>query len=201
MALDGILDKAPDFSITNILEINPSDIAAVAYLIISIAVYSIIIWHFYRFVAKRDIFKISFSKYSKVFSFLKYFFLFPFVAFLFFAGFSLMLFFLGKDLAMTQVLSTSFAMISAIRITAYYSEDLSKDVAKMLPFAMLGLFLIDPSYFVFGDVVSKIQSIPDFLVLAIQFLLFIIVMEWILRIMLTIRYAISPKKQKRVTED
>ena len=201
MALDGIFDKAPDFSITNILEINPSDIAAVAYLIISIAVYSIIIWHFYRFVAKRDIFKISFSKYSKVFSFLKYFFLFPFVAFLFFAGFSLMLFFLGKDLAQTQVLSTAFAMIAAIRITAYYSENLSKDVAKMLPFAMLGLFLIDPSYFVFGDVVSKIQSIPNFLILAIQFLLFIIVMEWILRIMLTIRYAIFPKKQKRAAED
>ena len=93
MALDGILDKAPAFSINNILEINPSDIAAVAYLIISIAIYSIIIWHFYRFVAKRDIFKISFRKYSKIFGFIKYFFLFPFVAFLFFVGFLLLLFF------------------------------------------------------------------------------------------------------------
>ncbi len=190
---------APEFSITNILEINPSDIAAVSYLIISIAIYSIIVWHFYRFVAKRDIFKLSFSRYSKIFGFLKYFFLFPFVAFLFFAGFSLMLFFLGKNLTQPQVLSTAFAMIAAIRITAYYSEDLSKDVAKMLPFAMLGLFLIDPSYFAKDDVISKIQSIPNFLVLAIQFLLFIIVMEWILRILLTIRYAIFPKKQKIIT--
>ncbi len=195
MALDCLPEKAPEFSINNILEINPSDIAAVFYLIISIAIYSIIIWHFYRFVAKRDIFKLSFSKYSKIFSFLKYFLLFPFVAFLFFTGFSLMLFFLGKGLSEPQVLSTAFAMIAAIRITAYYSDDLSKDVAKMLPFAMLGLFLIDPSYFVFGDVISKIQSIPSFLVLAIQFLLFIIVMEWILRILLVIRYAILPKKQ------
>jgi hypothetical protein len=201
MALDGILDKAPEFSINNILEINSSDIAAVFYLIVSIAIYSIIIWHFYRYVAKRDIFKLSFSRYYKFFSFLKYFFLFPFVAFLFFAGFSLMLFFLGKELTEPQVLSTAFAMISAIRITAYYSEDLSKDVAKMLPFAMLGLFLVDPSYFVFGDVVSKIQSIPSFLVLAIQFLLFIIVMEWFLRILLAIRYAIFPKKQQMKTEE
>jgi hypothetical protein len=201
MALDWLPEKAPEFSINNILEINPSDIAAVFYLIISIAIYSIIIWHFYRFVAKRDIFKLSFSKYSKVFSFLKYFFLFPLVAFLFFAGFSLMLFFLGKNLSEPQVLSTAFAMIAAIRITAYYNEDLSKDVAKMLPFAMLGLFLIDPSYFAFGDVISKIQAIPNFLILAVQFLLFIIVMEWFLRILLTIKYAIFPKKQQRLTEE
>ena len=199
MALDGFLDKAPEFSINNILEINPSDIAAVLYLVLSIAIYSILIWHFYRFVAKRDIFKLAFSRYSKIFGFLKYFFLFPFVAFLFFAGFSLMLFFLGKGLSEPQVLSTAFAMIAAIRITAYYSEDLSKDVAKMLPFAMLGLFLIDPSYFVFNDVILKIQSIPNFLILAVQFLLFIIVMEWFLRVLLVIRYAIFPKKQKMTT--
>ena len=201
MALEWFTDKAPEFSIKNILEINPTDIAAVFYLVISIAIYSIIIWHFYRFVAKRDIFKLSFSKYSKIFGLIKYFFLFPFVAFLFFAGFSLMLFFLGKNLTEPQVLSTAFAMIAAIRITAYYSEDLSKDVAKMLPFAMLGIVLIDPSYFVKDDVIGKIQSIPNFLVLAIQFLLFIIVMEWFLRILLTIRYAIFPKKQKMTTEE
>jgi len=192
MALNGIFDKAPEFSINNILEINPSDVAAVIYLVLSIAIYSIIIWHFYRFVAKRDIFKISFHKYSNFFGLLKYFFIYPFIAFLFFAGFSLMLFFLGKDLSQPQVLSTAFAMIAAIRITAYYSEDLSKDVAKMLPFAMLGLFLVDPSYFVFNDVVSKIQSIPDFLILAIQFLLFIILMEWSLRILLCIKNVIRP---------
>jgi hypothetical protein len=112
-----------------------------------------------------------------------------------------MLFFLGKNLSEPQVLSTAFAMIAAIRITAYYNEDLSKDVAKMLPFAMLGLFLIDPSYFAFGDVISKIQAIPNFLILAVQFLLFIIVMEWFLRILLTIKYAIFPKKQQRLTEE
>ena len=179
MALEWLTDKTPEFSIKNILEINPSDIAAVLYLVISIAIYSIIIWHFYRFVARRDCFKLTTRKHKKLIGFLKYFFIFPVVAFLFFTGFS-----------------TAFAMIAAIRITTYYSEDLSKDVAKMLPFAMLGIFLIDPSYFVFGDVIAKIQSIPNFLILAIQFLLFIIVMEWILRVLLAIRYAIFPKKQQ-----
>jgi len=127
--------------------------------------------------------------------------LYTFVAFLFFAGFSLMLFFLGKDLSEPQIHSTAFAMIAAIRITSYYRKDLSKDVAKMPPFAMIGLFLIDPSYFAFSNVVSKIQSMPNFLILAIQFLLFIIVMEWFLRTLLTIKYAIFPKKQQRITEE
>ena len=195
MGIESLMDNRPEISIDNIFNINPSDLAAVFYLLISIAIYAIIIWHFYRFIARRDIFKISFHRYAKVLGTLKYFFLFPFIAFLFFAGFSLMLFFMGKDLSHSQVLSTAFAMIAAIRITAYYSEDLSKDVAKMLPFALLGVFLIDPSYFVFGDVVSKLKSIPDFLVLAVQFLLLIILIEWILRALLAIRYMIIPKSE------
>jgi hypothetical protein len=170
------------------------------YLIVSIAIYAILIWHFYRFIAKRNIFKISPKKHAKVIHFLKYFLLFPFVASIFFIGFSLMLLFLTKNLDLQSVLSTSFAVIAAIRITAYYSEDLSKDLAKLLPFVLLGVFLVDPSYFSFEDIINKINSLPQLLTLCIQFILFIVLIEWILRIVLAIRNAFPSKKQKQPVE-
>jgi len=181
-------------SLEKILSGDLSGLTSLFYLAISIAIYSIIIYHFYRYIARRDCFKPSKRKHTKTIGFCKYFFIFPFIAIMFFLGFSLMLLFIAKNIEVTTALSTSFAIIIAIRITSYYTEDLSKDVAKMLPFALLGLFLVDPSYFKYEDIVDKINSLPEFAITAIQFIIFIIILEWILRLLLNVRYAILKKK-------
>ncbi len=157
------------------------------YLFLSISLYSIIIWHFYRYIARKNCFKISYKNHAVVMGVLKYFLIYPFVAFLFFTGFSLMLLFLTKNLEISQILATSFALIMAIRITAYYNEDLSKDVAKMLPFALLGLFLIQPSYFNIEDILLKVNSLPSFFTLTVKFILFIVATEWIMRIFVNVK--------------
>jgi hypothetical protein len=201
MVGEGISEWASGFSLDKILSGDFSGFVAIFYLVISIAIYSILIWHFYRYIAIRDCFKISPRRHKKVIGFLKYFLLFPFVAFLYFAGFSLMLLFLTKKYDTDVLLSTSFAIVVAIRITAYYSGDLSKDVAKMLPFALLGVVLVDPSYFNIGSIHTKILELPEYSIKIIQFILFMILIEWILRILLAIRYAIFPKKQQMITEE
>ena len=194
MAFENFSGYMSELDLQNIFSGDLSAFVPIFYLVISIAIYSILIWHFYRFIARRDCFKVSESNHSKLVGILKYFFLFPFVAGIFFVGFSLMMLFITRSYEISALLSTSFAIIMAIRITAYYNEDLSKDVAKMLPFALLGLFLVDPSYFRFEDIIDKINSLPEFLALCIQFILFIIIVEWVLRIGLSIRYRIFPKK-------
>ena len=201
MALENFSEWASQVSLERILSGDLSAFVSIFYLIIAIAIYSILIWHFYRFIARRNCFKISMKKYPKVVGFLKYFFIFPFVAYLFFMGFSLLMFFLTRGYEIEAVLSTSFAIIVAIRMTAYYNEDLSKDVAKMLPFALLGIFLVNPSYYRFEDIMDRVYSLPEFFTLAIQFILIVILVEWILRILLTIRYAIFPKKSKPSVEE
>jgi len=185
-----------NFSLEKILSGDLSAFIAVFYLAVSIAIYSIIIYHFYRFIARRDCFKRCKSKYSKAVGFLRYFFLFPFIVIVFFLGFSMMLLFLAKDIEPDVVLATSFAIILAIRICSYYTEDLSKDVAKMLPFALLGVFLVSPSYFEISDIQSKINQLPELINVAVVYLIFIILTEWILRILLKIKQAVSPKKQQ-----
>ena len=198
-------ENVSDF-ISQVLRGDFQTLEGIIYLAISIAIYAIFIWHFYRFIARRDCFKISTRKYPKLVGFLKYFFLYPFVAFLFFMGFSLIMNFLTVSLDIKVVLSTSFALIIAIRITSYYNEDLSKDLAKMLPFALLGIFLVDPSYFGLGSqpqltMLDSIYSIPQLFTDGVQYILFIVLVEWILRILLTIRYAIFPKKQQIPSEE
>ena len=77
----------------------------------------------------------------------KYLILFPVVAFSWFAILTTLLTFLARGQTIDEILLISMAVLSAIRITAYYNEDLSRDLSKILPFAMLGVFLIDISYF------------------------------------------------------
>lgn len=178
-----------NFSLEEILSGNFSAFTAVLYLAISIAIYSVIIYHFYRYIARRDCFKPSKHKHSKTIGFLKYFFL----------GFSIMLLFLAKDIGPDIVLSTAFAIVLAIRICSYYTEDLSRDVAKMLPFALLGVFLVSPSYFEISDIGVKINQLPDLINVAATYLFFLIIIEWILRILLNIRYFLFPKKEKTMS--
>jgi hypothetical protein len=187
MAYEKLSDVLSNFSAESIMNFDYSFITPLLYIILLIAIYSIVIWHFYRFIARRDCFNINTIHHQQIFSFLKYFLLFPFVAFLFFIGFSLMILFITREYEFVTILSTSFAVVIAIRLTAYYNEDLSKDVAKMLPFALLGLYIADPSYFSFIELSAKINALPEFLNLCIQFILLIIIIEWILRIILSVR--------------
>lgn len=189
------------FSIDKIFSGDLSLFTWLFSIIIIIAIYSIVIYKFYRYIARRNCFKTSKREHSKAIAFLKYFFLFPFIAFLFFMGFSLMLIFLTKDTQILTILYTSFILVVAIRITAYYTEDLSRDVAKMLPFAILAIFLIDSSYFSIGTVTERINTLPEYTNSIIQFLILIIFVEWILRAGLTIRYLIFPKKEKPAIEE
>ena len=64
----------------------------------------------------------------------------------------------------------------------------------MLPFALLGLFLVDPSYFSFVDIVNKINLLPEFFVLCVKFIISIVLVEWFLRIMLNVKRFITTKK-------
>lgn len=198
---EGLTNLTEHLSFDKILSGDFSGVISLFYIAILIAIYSVAIYHFYRYIARRDCFKPSKRKHTKAVGFFKYFLLFPFIAVIFFLGFSMMLLFMAKDISLDLVLSTSFAIVIAIRICSYYTEDLSRDVAKMLPFALLGIFLVSPSYFILEDITNKINSLPELVNIATRYILFVIIVEWILRISLSVRYAIFPKKEEAVAEE
>ena len=166
--------------------------------VIGMAVYALFVFQFYRFVAARDMFALDLSRYQEsrhrwVRGFLhvvlyvaKYILLFPVLAFFWFAVFTLILAILSKDRAFSDILLISLATVSAIRVTAYYNEDLSRDLAKILPFAVLAIFLIDASFFKIEDSLKVLEQANDHRESILYYLVFLVVVEFVLRLLLAI---------------
>jgi hypothetical protein len=199
-----IIDAVINTFLTNVSEIS--------LYAISIAIYAVIIWHYYRLLARRDFFHFEevdgegigawFKNFLGEIAFVfKYIIFFPLISFIFFTAFSLMLFLLSKEQTIQQILFISAAVISATRITAYYNEDLSKDLAKMVPLALLGVFVVQANFFSTELLISRINLLPDFMIEIASFILFFLVLEIALRIIygfISINKNNKPKRHEKI---
>jgi hypothetical protein len=177
-----------------------------AIFILGLAIYSIIMYNFYRFVAKRDIFELNLRQYNKFehpafFKFfaallytVEYLLFFPFFLIVWFIVFAAIIISITNNSELQIVFLISMALISSIRILSYYKQTVSKEVAKILPFALLAIFLIDISAFNLENAFSLLKQIPSILNVLIYYLVFVILLEFILRIIYTIKKSIQEKK-------
>ena len=166
----------------------------------AILIYGIVIFNFYRFVAARDVFGFDLEQYKRehvgavnkffnsILGLIKYGLIFPIVVFIAFSAFALMLFVVGKTLPSNQVLIIGIVIVAAVRVSSYYNEDLSRDVAKMLPFTILGIAIADPTFLSLEMVSSRIAGIAAFLPLLVRYVIFVILIEWVLRVLLLFKH-------------
>jgi len=162
-------------------------------IVLLIVLYAIFVWKFYRFIATKNILELDLRKYNRsshpVFEkltagslyFLEYIVILPFLIFFWFSIFTIFLILLTENITVSTLLIISATIISAIRMTSYYNEDLSKDLAKLVPFTLLAVSFLNPGFFSierilnhFSELASLFGSIPDYL-------LFIIIIEIVLR--------------------
>lgn len=165
----------------------------VAIYILGMALYALFIFRFYQFVSSRDIFELDVSKYEesrfhalRVFLHIilyagKYLLVFPVVAFFWFAVFTVFLSFLAPDRQFSDILLVAMAVVGTIRISAYVTEDLSRDLAKILPFAVLGIFIIRVSLFNTSESLEVLKQANDNRELILYYLGFTIALEFSLR--------------------
>ena len=170
----------------------------VSVYIAGMAVYAIFVFTFYRFVAARDMFALDLSRYEQsrykwlrsvlhvVMYVLKYILLFPFFAFFWFAVITAILAFLAKDQSFSQVLLMGLATVGTIRVAAYVKEDLSRDLAKMLPFAVLGIFLVNTSFFQIEDSLALLDETMNYTENILYYLVYLIALEFALRMIMGI---------------
>ncbi len=170
----------------------------VTVYVLGMAVYAVFVFKFYRFVASRDMFEMNLSKYQEsrhrwlrailhvIMYTAKYIILFPVFAFFWFAVLTLILTFLSKGQSFSDVLLMALATVTAIRVTAYYNEDLSKDLAKILPFAVLGIFLIDASFFKVSESLEVLEESQHYTEHILYYLVFLIAVEFALRLIVGI---------------
>ena len=162
--------------------------------ILGMTVYAVFVFKFYRFVASRDMFQLNLahhqkSRHSLARAFLditlyivEYIILFPVFAFFWFAVLTAILTFLSKEQSFPDILLMALATVSAIRVTAYYNEDLSRDLAKILPFAVLGIFLINASFFTISESLDVLRDAEGYTENILYYLVFLIALEFALRL-------------------
>jgi len=163
-------------------------------LALLILVYAVFIWKFHRWIATKNLLELNLNKYNRsqnptlakmvagVFYLLEYVIILPFLIFFWFLIFTVFLLVLTENLPVGNLLIISATIIAAIRMTAYYNESLSKDLAKLIPFTLLGVSIINPNFFDMGRIISQISEIPQFITHILFYLIFIVALEIVLRI-------------------
>ena len=161
-SLQGAIEGYRSFS--NFLPEWAKQLLLLAFLSLLILIYAISIWKFYRFVSKKNIFELDLRKYNKssnsflykffnvLFYFIEYLLILPFLVFIWFSLFSIFLMALTKGLSLDRILMISAVVVASIRMAAYYKGDLSKDLAKLLPFTILGLAITSPNFFRISEI-------------------------------------------------
>jgi len=158
-----------------------------------IVIYSIFVFYFYRFLAKKNIIELNLNQYNRYnnpaiiklfatfFYIIEYILLLPVLTFFWFATLSILILLLSKGIEIETILLISAALVAAVRATSYVSENLSKDLAKMLPFTLLAISITTVGFFDINSLLSRIENIPSLLSSIPYYLLFIVAIELIMR--------------------
>lgn len=193
-----------------------STVFDLALYVIAMFVYAVFVWHFYRFIARREIIPICSScrtKDGKISSakiggyIAGHVLLFPLIIWVWFIVYSWFMFILAKDMPLGVILLVSISVIGATRLTSYYKEDLAKDVGKLLPFALLGIFLTSSAFFSetsnffsLDEIEQRIVEIPLFISRIVEFVIIITAMEIILRVIFLVKRKIKPAVEEKLEE-
>jgi hypothetical protein len=182
-----------------------ASVKPLAYFIVGIVIYAMFIFKFYVYLAKRDILATDDDSDEPIAGFLGWIgnvtshtlqrlVIIPILVFFWFSVLAILLLLLSKNHTPDSLLLTALAIVASVRITAYYNEDLSKDLAKMIPFALLGVFLIDLSYFSIETSIGLALQLPDYLLSIVNYFIFVIMLEFLLRIF---EYLFMRKKKSK----
>lgn len=192
-----------------------SNVGTFLIFVIGIAIYALFVWYFYRFISKRNLLpkffyplsneqnisKIKFAGYVAT-----YVGAFPLITFVWFIVLAFFVFFISKEMPFEISLFVSMTVIAVVRILAYYREDAAKEIAKMIPYALLSFFLTsavvyaDPNFFTDKELRAIPEKIIEHLPEIIDALVVIVLFEFSFRLGFIIKRRIWPASDKQLDE-
>jgi len=185
-------------SYNDFVAIMPQDLKMIPQLfLISMAIvfFSVLTWFIYNYLARRDLLKLNLSKYDKdedaaeeksiaiLLYVLEFIIITPVVIFISFIVFAMFFIIFAKDLEVGTIMLICAALISAVRIISYFKEELSKELAKLIPLTLLAVIIATPGFFDIATTIGRISQIPLFFDSAFFYLLFIFIWEILLRVL------------------
>ena len=159
-----------------------------------IVIYSVFVYFFYTFLAKKNIIELNLSKYNtsshptatKFFAIilyvLEYLILLPIVSFFWFTVLAIIIITLSSGLEIDTILLIAACLVASVRATSFVNENLSRDIAKLIPFTLLAIAITNPVFFNFNSLVERFLGIPELLSNIPYYLFFIIAIELIMRV-------------------
>ncbi len=165
------------------------------FFTIVIIIYAVFIFYFYKFLAKKNIIDLKLNRYNRsehpilekflasVFYIVEYIIILPIATFFWFAFLSVFLLLLAKSHDASTILLIATALAASVRVTSYINEQLSQDLAKMLPFTLLALAITETTFFNISLFLQRLNDVPALLSNLPYYILFIVVLELIMRFM------------------
>jgi FtsH-binding integral membrane protein len=203
VVLDSI-QRLADITFAEYLEL----ITPLLVYLAGMTVYALFVFSFYRYLARRDLVKLRRVHYFRgvvgilekaghvIFNFIENIVIAPVLVFFWFGFMATVLLLLSKRYTAESVMLISAALVGVVRITSYYTEELSQDVGKMIPFALLGIFIVDMSYFDWQASLEVARQLPAFWGILIYYLAFIVALEVALRTFRTIFRILIPEHRE-----
>lgn len=162
----------------------------IAYLTLLLLFIFWVIWKMYMALSMRDLFRVKNPREAKGATFLdylsywlKYILLFPALTFIWYVIFVFLLKLITQDFELHEIMTFGIIFISAIRAASYIHKKMAEDLAKLLPLSVLVLFVQNPTFITIklsiADITSFVALLPGFW----QYLLFIIGLEFFLKLL------------------
>lgn len=215
MALENFIQETLVASYSSFINSLPEQYKIIINIFIYtvlIALYSIFVFEFYKLLARKNIIQLNLSQYNTsehpffkkllaaLFFLLEYLIILPVLVFFWFAVLAFLLMLLSEEQSVGQILLISAAIVGAIRITSYFREDLSIELAKLFPFTVLIIFLLSKNFLEFISVIEKLAEIPLFLNQIFTYLIFLVVFEILMRFFYTLIFLFKRPEEQELEE-
>ena len=183
--------------------------------IAGVAIYSIFVWYFYRFISRRELIPIRLLKEKdgelSIKSVIKYAIayvtLFPLIIFVWFFVLGYFIFIVAQDMPIHLSFFISMAIIGVVRIVSYFREEASKEVAKMIPYAMLSIFLTsavvytNPNFIEGDELLEGLTLFTESPETIIPYVASVVMFEWAFRIIFIVKRKIFPVHEKKLKKE
>jgi len=173
----------------NIFGVNSSTTIMLLLFTFIIIIYSVFVFYFYKYLARKNLFHLNLQQYNKesqkylafIFYILEYIVILPILTIFWFGIFSILLLFMAKTLDVKTILLISAAVIAGVRVSSYINQELSQELAKVIPFTLLAFALTQPEFFSVSLLIDRISQISSLISNISIYLIFIIIIEFIMR--------------------
>jgi len=182
------------------LGVNTANVIVMA---LAIAFFGAVIGMFWKTLSRRNMIDVDWKKvqggfgkqlFERVKFGLEYVVVFPLATFVWFVVLTVFLYFMSKTASIADMMFISISLVAAIRVCAYFDEDIAGDIAKVVPIAILGVFLTEPTMFSPVIVEQRLAEMATLIGDALPYLVMLIVLEVLLRILFLIKRRIAPEK-------